>query len=52
LTPAKEGPFTCPTETFHRTRHLVFVRADILDVRDNPIGSAQPTFRIIKMDFV
>jgi uncharacterized protein (TIGR00369 family) len=52
LTPAKESPYTCLAEITHQTRHLAFVRADILDARENPIASGQATFRIIKMDLV
>ncbi|MBI5582874.1 MAG: PaaI family thioesterase [Deltaproteobacteria bacterium] len=51
LAPAKEGPFTCRAETTHQTRHLAFVRADILDARNRPLASGQGTFRIIKFDF-
>ena len=50
LAPAREAPFTCRAETTHQTRHLAFVRADILDARENPIASGQGTFRIIKVD--
>jgi uncharacterized protein (TIGR00369 family) len=52
LAPAQEGPFTCRAETTHQTRHLAFVRADILDARQNPIASGQATFRIIKMELI
>ena len=50
LAPAREGPYTCRAETTHQTRHLAFVRADILDAHNRPIASGQGTFRIIKMD--
>ena len=52
LAPAQEEPFTCRAETTHQTRHLAFVRADILDARQNPIASGQATFRIIKMELL
>ena len=52
LAPAQDGPFTCRAETTHQTRHLGFVRADILDAHNNPIASGQATFRIIKMELV
>jgi acyl-coenzyme A thioesterase PaaI-like protein len=47
---AKEGPFTCRAETSHQTRHLAFVRAEVLDARSRLIASGQGTFRIIKFD--
>jgi uncharacterized protein (TIGR00369 family) len=50
LAPAKEGPFTCRAETSHQTRHLAFVRAEVLDARSRLIASGQGTFRIIKFD--
>lgn len=50
LAPAKYGPFSCRAEAFHRTRHLSFVRAEVLDAKAQPIASGQSTFRIIKMD--
>jgi len=52
LAPAKGGRFFCKAWTSHQTKHLVFVRADIVDSEDHPLAVGQATFRIIKMDFI
>lgn len=48
--PARHGPFRCEATTLRRTGRTVFVRAEILDAKNDIVALCQATFRILSRD--
>lgn len=44
--PARHGPFECQVSTMRSTGRTVFVRAELIDARGEPVALAQGTFRL------
>lgn len=50
--PAKGNYFTCVAKTTHKTGRLTFVRAEILDEKEELVAMGQGTYRVVEADIM